>query len=101
MTMSTSVSPPLLLRRWVSTLRQGALAAITAGSAGLLLIFLLVAARHLTPADYGRLWFAIALATVAEAIMDLGLNSITVREVARQTVFTTHTPVPARLVSII
>lgn len=83
MTMSTSVSPPLLLRRWVSTLRQGALAAITAGSAGLLLIFLLVAARHLTPADYGRLSFAIALATVAEAIMDLGLNSITVREVAR------------------
>ena len=58
-------------------------ATATAGSAGLLLILLLAAGRFLSVDDYGRFSYALALATVIETVMDVGLAHVTVREVAR------------------
>ncbi len=58
-------------------------ATISAGSAGLLLLLLMVAGRFLSAQDYGRFSFALALATIVETIMDIGLAPVTVREVAR------------------
>jgi O-antigen/teichoic acid export membrane protein len=58
-------------------------ATLTAGSAGLLLILLTVAGRFLSTDDYGRFSYALALTTIVETIMDLGLSQITVRSVAR------------------
>jgi len=58
-------------------------AAATAGSAALLLVLLAVAGRWLSTADYGRFSYAIALTTIAETIMDVGLGQVTVRAVAR------------------
>src|SRR5690348_15045804 len=65
-------------------LANSAFATITAGSAALLLVLLLVAARFLTAADYGRFSYAIALTTIAETLMDIGLGHVTVRGVARE-----------------
>jgi O-antigen/teichoic acid export membrane protein len=58
-------------------------ATITAGSAGLLLILLTIAGRFLSAADYGRFSYAVALTTIIETIMDIGLGPVTVRAVAR------------------
>jgi len=58
-------------------------ATLTACSAGLLLVLLTIAGRFLTAADYGRFSYALALTTIVETIMDLGLSQITVRSVAR------------------
>ena len=57
-----------------SFLVNSAFAAITAGSAGLLLILLAGAARLLDAADYGRFSYALALATIIETIMDQAKN---------------------------
>ncbi len=59
-------------------------ATVSAGSAGLLLILLMVAGRLLTAADYGRFSYALALATILETVMDIGLGHVTVRAVARE-----------------
>lgn len=64
-------------------LRRGAFATASAGSAGLLLILLLVAGRFLSVDDYGRFSYALAVATIIETVMDIGLAHVTVREVAR------------------
>jgi len=56
---------------------------LSAGSAVLMLLLLVLAGRWLGPADYGDFMFAIGLATIAEAFMDLGLHQITVRTIAR------------------
>jgi len=69
--------------RWPS-LADTAFATVTAGSAGLLLVLLLVAARFLSAADYGRFSYAIALTTIVETLMDIGLGHVTVRGVARE-----------------
>jgi O-antigen/teichoic acid export membrane protein len=58
-------------------------ATITAGSAGLLLVLLTIAGRFLSVDDYGRFNYAIALTTIVETVMDIGLAPVTVRAVAR------------------
>jgi len=58
-------------------------ATITAGSAALLLVLLTIAGRSLSAADYGRFSYALALTTIIETIMDIGLGHVTVRAVAR------------------
>jgi len=66
-----------------SFLISSSYATISAGSAALLLLLLMVAGRFLSADDYGRFSFALALATIVETIMDIGLGPVTVREVAR------------------
>src|SRR6185503_9280875 len=58
-------------------------ATLTAGSAALLLVLLTIAGRLLPVDDYGRFRYALALTTIVETIMDLGLSQVTVRTVAR------------------
>jgi O-antigen/teichoic acid export membrane protein len=58
-------------------------ATLTAGSAALLLVLLTIAGRFLPVDDYGRFRYALALTTIVETIMDLGLSQVTVRAVAR------------------
>src|SRR6185436_17689519 len=58
-------------------------ATITAGSNVLLLVLLAIAGRWLTAEDYGRFSYALALATIVETVMDVGLVQVTVRAVAR------------------
>jgi O-antigen/teichoic acid export membrane protein len=58
-------------------------ATATAGSALLLLALLTLAGRLLPAADYGRFNYALALTTIIETIMDLGLSQVTTRAVAR------------------
>jgi O-antigen/teichoic acid export membrane protein len=58
-------------------------ATLTAGSAGLLLVLLTIAGRFLSTDDYGRFSYALALTTIVETIMDIGLGHVTVRAVAR------------------
>jgi O-antigen/teichoic acid export membrane protein len=70
------------LRRFPFLVNSG-YATVTAGSASLLLVLLTVAARFLTAADYGRFRYALALTTIVETIMDVGLGHVTVRAVAR------------------
>ncbi len=69
-------------RRFPFLLNSG-YAAITNGSALLLLVLLTIAGRVLSAADYGRFSFAIALTLIVETIMDVGLGPVTVRAVAR------------------
>ena len=71
------------LRQRLPFLVDSGYATLTAGSAGLLLVLLTIAARFLSADDYGRFRFALALTTIIETIMDLGLSQITVRSVAR------------------
>jgi O-antigen/teichoic acid export membrane protein len=59
-------------------------ATVSAGSAGLLLLLLMLAGRLLSAADYGRFSYALALATILETVMDVGLGHVTVRAVARE-----------------
>lgn len=70
-------------RRRLPWLVNSGYATLTAGSSGLLLILLILAGRRLSAADYGRFQFALALATIIETVMDVGLGHVTVREVAR------------------
>jgi O-antigen/teichoic acid export membrane protein len=76
--MSTADSTSLLALR-----RNFAYAAISSGSAVLLLAVLVLAGRRLGDEAYGRFSFALALATIGEALMDFGLHQVTVRAVAR------------------
>ncbi len=66
-----------------SFLTSSGYATVTAGSAGLLLLLLMLAGRRLSAADYGRFSYALALATIIETVMDVGLGHVTVRAVAR------------------
>ena len=59
-------------------------ATVSAGSAALLLVLLTVAGRFLGADDYGRFNFALALTTIVETVMDIGLSQVTTRTVARQ-----------------
>jgi O-antigen/teichoic acid export membrane protein len=71
------------LGRRFPILVSGGYATVTAGSAGLLLVLLIIAGRLLSAADYGRFSYALALTTIIETIMDIGLGHVTVRAVAR------------------
>jgi O-antigen/teichoic acid export membrane protein len=71
------------LRRRASFLVQSGYATATAGSAGLLLLLLMAAGRFLSVADYGRFSYALALTTMVETLMDIGLGPVTMRAVAR------------------
>ncbi len=71
------------LGRRFPILVNSAYATVTAGSAGLLLVLLTIAGRFLSAADYGRFSYALALTTIIETIMDIGLGQVTVRAVAR------------------
>jgi O-antigen/teichoic acid export membrane protein len=79
-----SVSIDALRRRFPFLVNSG-YATITAASAGLLLILLTIAGRFLSVDDYGRFNYALALTTIIETIMDIGLGPVTVRAVARDT----------------
>ena len=71
------------LRARLPFLVDSGYATLTAGSAGLLLVLLTIAGRFLSADDYGRFSYALALTTIVETIMDLGLSQVTVRSVAR------------------
>ena len=58
-------------------------ATLTAGSAVLLLLLLMVAAHFLSADDYGRFSWAFALTTIIETVMDAGLGQLSVRETGR------------------
>ena len=64
-------------------LRNAFFATLSAGSAVLLLVLLLVAGRILGEIDYGKFSFALALATIFETFADFGLKQVTTRTVAR------------------
>ena len=71
------------LRARLPFLIDSGYATLTAGSAGLLLVLLTIAGRFLSVPDYGRFRYALALTTIVETLMDLGLSQVTVRTVAR------------------
>ncbi|MES1256731.1 MAG: flippase [Acidobacteriota bacterium] len=71
------------IRQRFPLLVSGGYATATAGSALLLLTLLTIAGRFLTAADYGRFNYALALTTIIETIMDIGLSQVTTRAVAR------------------
>lgn len=72
----TSTSPPRLRRSLVFS-------TLTAGSAVLMLWLSAIAARTLSANVFGQFMWVITFATMAEALMDLGLHQITVRAIAR------------------
>jgi O-antigen/teichoic acid export membrane protein len=77
----------LRIRSWLDRaplLLSAGYATATAGSALILLVLLVLAGRLLGAADYGRFKYALALTTIAETIMDIGLGHVTVRAVARE-----------------
>ena len=67
----------------LSFLRSSGYATMTAGSAVMLVALTMIAGRWLPAAEYGKFSFAIALATIVETLMDIGLGPVTVRTVAR------------------
>lgn len=62
--------------------RNFAYATIAAASAGFLFLLNAVAGRHLGD-DFGKFNYALRLATIGEALMDLGVHQITIRAIAR------------------
>ena len=67
----------------LSFLKSSGYASVTAGSAVLLVALTMIAGRWLPASEYGRFSFAIALATIVETLMDIGLGPVTVRTVSR------------------
>jgi O-antigen/teichoic acid export membrane protein len=67
----------------LSFLRSSGYATVTAGSAVMLVALTMIAGRWLPASEYGKFSFAIALATIVETLMDIGLGPVTVRTVAR------------------
>ncbi|HET6956185.1 MAG TPA: flippase [Vicinamibacterales bacterium] len=67
----------------LSFLKSSGYASITAGSAVMLVALTMIAGRWLPASEYGKFSFAIALATIVETLMDIGLGPVTVRTVAR------------------
>jgi O-antigen/teichoic acid export membrane protein len=77
------VKAAAIQRRFPFLINSG-YATVTAGSAVLLLVLLTIAGRFLTADDYGRFSYALALTTIVETIMDVGLSQVTMRTVARR-----------------
>ena len=67
----------------LSFLRNMVFAGVSAASAGLLLLLLVIASRRLGEVEYGKFSFALALGTVFETLMDFGLHQVAIRAVAR------------------
>jgi O-antigen/teichoic acid export membrane protein len=67
----------------LSFLRSGGYATVTAASAVMLVALTMIAGRWLPASEYGKFSFALALATIVETLMDIGLGPVTVRTVAR------------------
>ena len=63
--------------------RNAIRAAVTPLSNLLLAALLVIAARLLGEADYGKFSFALSLVMIFEAVVNFGLNQVTTREVAR------------------
>jgi O-antigen/teichoic acid export membrane protein len=64
-------------------LRNTVFAGVSAASAGLLLLLLILASRMLGEDDYGKFSFALGLGTIFETLMDFGLHQVAIRAVAR------------------
>jgi O-antigen/teichoic acid export membrane protein len=64
-------------------IKNTAFAGVSAASAGLLLLLLMLAGRLLGTAEYGKFVFALGLGTTFETLMDFGLNQVAIRAVAR------------------
>jgi O-antigen/teichoic acid export membrane protein len=67
----------------LSFLKSSGYATVTAASAVMLVALTMIAGRWLPASEYGKFAFAIALATIVETLMDIGLGPVTVRTVAR------------------
>ena len=67
----------------LSFLRSSGYASVTAASAVMLVALTMIAGRWLPASEYGKFSFALALATIVETLMDIGLGPVTVRTVAR------------------
>ncbi|MBN1237571.1 MAG: oligosaccharide flippase family protein [Gammaproteobacteria bacterium] len=63
-------------------LRSTFFAGITSFADGLLLLLLILAGRILGAEDFGRLAFALALSTVLAFVLNLGLDSVSIRRIA-------------------
>jgi len=63
--------------------RNFAYSALSAGTAALLLILMIVAGRVLGEVEFGKFAFALLLGGVFETLMDFGLHQVTIRAVAR------------------
>ncbi len=59
-------------------------ATISAGSAGLLLILLILIGNVLGADALGNFSFALALSMIGEALMDFGIHQVTIRSIARE-----------------
>ena len=66
-----------------SFLKSSGYATVTAGSAVMLVALTMIAGRWLPASEYGKFSFALALATIVETLMDIGLGPVTVRTIAR------------------
>jgi O-antigen/teichoic acid export membrane protein len=64
-------------------LRNLAYSSLSAGTAALLLLLMIVAGRVLGEVEFGKFAFALLLGGVFETLMDFGLHQVTVRAVAR------------------
>jgi O-antigen/teichoic acid export membrane protein len=67
----------------LSFLKSSSYATVTAASAVMLVALTMIAGRWLPASEYGKFSFALALATIVETLMDIGLGPVTVRTVAR------------------
>jgi O-antigen/teichoic acid export membrane protein len=63
--------------------RNLAYASVSAASAVLLLVVLMIAGRTLGDLEFGKFSFALALGSIFETLMDFGLHQATIRAVAR------------------
>jgi O-antigen/teichoic acid export membrane protein len=65
-------------------IRNFAYSFVSTGTAGLLLVLMIVAGRVLGDVEFGKFMFALLLGGVFETLMDFGLHQVTVRAVARE-----------------
>jgi lipopolysaccharide exporter len=64
--------------------RNVVFSALSAGSAGLLLIVVALIRQMLGNDIYGEFSLALSLATIGEALMDFGIHQVTIRAIARE-----------------
>jgi len=64
-------------------LRSFVYSSVSAGTATLLLILMIVAGRVLGEVEFGKFAFALLLGGIFETLMDFGLHQVTIRAVAR------------------
>ena len=64
-------------------LKNFAYSSLSAGTAALLLLLMIVAGRVLGDVEFGKFTFALMLGGIFETLMDFGLHQVTIRAVAR------------------